>query len=479
MPGGDDVTERGRRTLPPAGRIRRGAPDRRRHPSRRRHRRDPRLGHGYLRGGRSGPPWRGLKPNAAVYRVRRYRERRHPGRGTARRAPGTPRDARRPGPAALAGGEAHRAARGRSSSASTASWASGRSSRASLVEGERIVDQLRAEPVVVVQRERRSKEYRALHVVREPTARAGRAAAAAGCALSPWTAGSPGEARSTTAWRSREGGSGSTGTTGAPRPPRASTRPSGSTSARGDFASLQYLTKKELYKRTGDKKFLVRSPSLDDPEVLRTLAEVVRHGRAQQGRLQHGLLLRRRRGLAHLVRRSRWTSASAPTPSPASGSGCKAQYGSLEALNRAWHAAFANWDAVMPSTTDEARKTGVFPPWADHRTYMETSFAHAYQVVRDAVVKGDPRRAHRALGHAGHDALERGRLVPPRPRHRRLPVLRRGQPVGPPSLVRQAGGPRGLLDGLRAQRRRGAPRDVERGACRACSFRTSSGATPS
>ncbi|HVQ28470.1 MAG TPA: hypothetical protein VMV21_02750, partial [Vicinamibacteria bacterium] len=39
---------------------------------------------------------------------------------------------------------------------------------ASLMEGERIVDQLRAEPVVVVQRERRSKEYRALMSFESP-----------------------------------------------------------------------------------------------------------------------------------------------------------------------------------------------------------------------------------------------------------------------------------------------------------------------
>ena len=52
-----------------------------------------------------------------------------------------------------------------------------------------------------------------------------------------------------------------------------------------------------------------------------------------------------------------------------------------------------NWNAVLPLTTEEAKKTGRFAPWADHRTYMEISFAHSYQTVRDAVVEGD------ALGH--------------------------------------------------------------------------------
>src|SRR5678810_1464189 len=38
----------------------------------------------------------------------------------------------------------------------------------------------------------------------------------------------------------------------------------------GDFETLGYLTKKELYKRTGDKKFLQRTPSFNDPAVLKS-----------------------------------------------------------------------------------------------------------------------------------------------------------------------------------------------------------------
>ncbi len=68
----------------------------------------------------------------------------------------------------------------------------------------------------------------------------------------------------------------------------------------------------------------------------------------------------------------------------------RTQYASLAALNRAWRTGYHDWDAVVPDTTEEARKTGTFPPWADHRTYMEESFAHAYQVARDAVREGDP-----------------------------------------------------------------------------------------
>src|ERR1044072_8782530 len=43
----------------------------------------------------------------------------------------------------------------------------------------------------------------------------------------------------------------------------------------GDFEALGYLTKKELYKRTGDKKFLQRTPSFNDLAVLKNIGDIV------------------------------------------------------------------------------------------------------------------------------------------------------------------------------------------------------------
>ena len=66
------------------------------------------------------------------------------------------------------------------------------------------------------------------------------------------------------------------------------------------------------------------------------------------------------------------------------------EYGTLDALNRVWKSQFKSWDAVIPSTTEQAKKSGNFAPWADHRTFMEVTFARAYARVRDSVVEGDP-----------------------------------------------------------------------------------------
>jgi Beta-galactosidase trimerisation domain/Beta-galactosidase len=260
---------------------------------------------------------------------------------------------------------------------------------ASLVEGERVVDQLRAAPVVVVQAERRRKEYQGLMSFEDPR---------------PFLA----ETRQRR-MRARAMDSGFTwggkvndslevprGWFGVYWYDRGPTTPEGMEKAIADFqrtgdaSSLQYLTKKELYKRTGDKRFLVRSPSLDDPEVLRTLADGART--AARNKAVYNM------DYYFVGDEGSLTSYADPVDfcfGPHTLASfrrwLREQYGSLEALNRSWQGAFPDWETVVPATTEEARKSGVFPRWADHRTYMETSFANAYRVVRDAVVEGDPQ----------------------------------------------------------------------------------------
>ena len=83
----------------------------------------------------------------------------------------------------------------------------------------------------------------------------------------------------------------------------------------------------------------------------------------------------------------------------------KDEYGTLDALNIEWKTNFKDWNEVVPFTTEEAQKSGNFAPWADHRTFMEITFARAYQTVRDAVIAGRPRCAHRRVRHAGDERL--------------------------------------------------------------------------
>jgi len=157
----------------------------------------------------------------------------------------------------------------------------------------------------------------------------------------------------------------------------------------GDVDSLSYLVKKELYRRTSETRFLVRSPSFDDPQVQRRLFDLARTAALSKAVYNMDYYFVGDEGSLgsytdpvdfcwgkHTLAGFRdWL---------------RQQYGSLESLNRSWGSDYDDWDAILPLTTEAARREGRFAPWADHRTYMEVSFGRAYQTVRDGVREGDP-----------------------------------------------------------------------------------------
>ena len=251
-----------------------------------------------------------------------------------------------------------------------------------------IVDQLRAKPAMVVQDKRREKEYTALvsfggtkHYLQDAQMKMVRDAAAdTGFTWSNDVDNSLNIPRGTFGvyWYDR-----------GPTTPEAMERAIADYQKTGDFEALGYLTKKELYKRTGDKKFLQRTPSFNDPAVLKNLADIVRASARNKSRYNMDYYFVGDEGSLTsygdavdfdwsphtLIEFRVWL---------------KRQYGTLDALNREWHTNFADWSFVVPSTTEEARKSRNFAPWADHRTFMEITFARAYQTARDAAIEGDP-----------------------------------------------------------------------------------------
>jgi len=163
----------------------------------------------------------------------------------------------------------------------------------------------------------------------------------------------------------------------------------------GDYDSLGYLTKKELFKRTGDKKFLQRTPSFNDPAFMQTLADIVRAAARNKARYNMDYYFVGDEGSL-----TSYGDAVDFDWSPGAltefRNWLKQEYGTLPALNKEWRTDFKNWNEVLPFTTGEARKNGNFAAWADHRTFMEITFARAYQVARDAVIEGD-KDAHIAV----------------------------------------------------------------------------------
>ncbi len=263
-----------------------------------------------------------------------------------------------------------------------------------LVKGElvdqrgAIVDQVQAKPVMVVQEKRREKEYTALvsfggtkHYLQDAQMQMVRNAAAdTGFTWSNDVDNSLNIPRGTFGvyWYDR-----------GPTTPQDMERAIADYQKTGDFEALGYLTKKELYKRTGDKKFLQRTPSFNDPSVLRSLADIVRASARNKARYNMDYYFVGDEGSLtsygdavdfdwnpHTLAEFRiWLQQ---------------EYKTIAALNQEWRTNFAGWNSVIPYTTDEARKSRNFAPWADHRTFMEITFARAYQTARDAAIEGDP-----------------------------------------------------------------------------------------
>ena len=251
-----------------------------------------------------------------------------------------------------------------------------------------VIDQLRAKPAMVVQDNRRPREYTALvsfggtkHYLQDAQMRMVRGVAAdTGFTWSNDVDNSLNIPRGTFGvyWYDR-----------GPTTPEAMERAIADYQKTGDFEALGYLTKKELYKRTGDKKFLQRTPSFNDPVVLKSLADIVRASARNKARYNMDYYFVGDEGSLTSYGDAVDFDWNALTLEEFR-TWLKQQYGSLGELNKEWRTSFTDWSSVAPYTTEEARKSRNFAPWADHRTFMEITFARAYKTARDAAIEGDP-----------------------------------------------------------------------------------------
>jgi hypothetical protein len=260
---------------------------------------------------------------------------------------------------------------------------------AELVDGQgRLVDQLRHEPIVVAARERRRREYRGLLSFETPVhyfaeERLRRLREQAMDTSFTWGGEVNDELNMPRGWF------GVYWYDRGPTTPEGMERAIAEFQKTGDVGSLAYLVKLELYRRTGETRFLARSPSFDDPSVRERLFDLGRSAARAKAAYNMDYYFVGDEGSL-----GSYADAVDFDWSPPALAGFRAwlreQYGSLAALNAKWGSAFTAWDDVVPLTTEAARREGRFAPWADHRTYMEVSFARAYETVREGVRAGDP-----------------------------------------------------------------------------------------
>ncbi|MHB8994871.1 MAG: DUF7408 domain-containing protein [Armatimonadota bacterium] len=158
----------------------------------------------------------------------------------------------------------------------------------------------------------------------------------------------------------------------------------------------------EQYVKTGDKKFLERPVSLEDPAARQAQAEEIASVLKTVAKFKPvGYCLGDELGTTY------YTTPFDFDFSPVSLQGFRkwlqGQYASLEALNAEWETSFRTWDEVMPMTALEIRERKNYAPWADHRTYMEYVFADYMKFVRDTVRHNDPDGK---IGISGTQAAE-------------------------------------------------------------------------
>ena len=146
------------------------------------------------------------------------------------------------------------------------------------------------------------------------------------------------------------------------------------------------------YNETGDRKYLCRKPCLNDPaylqrvatDVLATLKQLEKYSPSSFDFGDENSLT---------LWETKFDFCFSPETLSAFRKWLQAEYPSLNALNRQWDSSFRSWDEVTPMLTSEIlefNKNGRrnYSAWADHRTFMELSFAgffgHVRKTLRDA-----------------------------------------------------------------------------------------------
>ncbi len=153
-----------------------------------------------------------------------------------------------------------------------------------------------------------------------------------------------------------------------------------------------YLQAKELYKNDpASKEGFKRHPSFSDPEWLKKIHDrLVDAARFWSPYRPIFYDLGDESGIADLA--AYWDFDFGDQSLAEMREWLKDRYGSLAALNRQWDVKFDTWDRVVPDTTNQAmaRSGDNYSAWADHKEWMDVSFARALKMGVDAIRSVDP-----------------------------------------------------------------------------------------
>lgn len=155
----------------------------------------------------------------------------------------------------------------------------------------------------------------------------------------------------------------------------------------------KFTEAKELYKKDpSSKEAFKRHPSLSDPAWLAKVRDrLISVARKHSPYRPIFYDLGDESGIANLA--AAWDFDFSDQSLAEMRVWLKQRYGTLAALNHQWETQFASWDLVTPETTAEAikRTDGNFSSWADHKEWMDISYARALQMGADAIHSVDPK----------------------------------------------------------------------------------------
>jgi hypothetical protein len=149
---------------------------------------------------------------------------------------------------------------------------------------------------------------------------------------------------------------------------------------------------KALYKSDKSRKdAFIRQPCLHDPEAEAKALEKIRQVVSAQMRFRPFFHSTDETGIGNLI--EAWDFCFHPLTLKAMRQWLLEQYGSLQGINQQWGTQFTRLEDVAPLTTDEMMKRGDdnWSAWADHRTFMNVTFAQEARKASDTVTSVDAK----------------------------------------------------------------------------------------
>lgn len=156
--------------------------------------------------------------------------------------------------------------------------------------------------------------------------------------------------------------------------------------------SKEHLTFKEQqdeYVRTHDKKFLRRPWCLEGADTRKYVSEKAEKITGAVAKYRPlGYVCGDELSVTHYTQPFDYDFS--PDALAAFREWLKGQYTTLQALNEGWETPFGSWNDVEPMTAIEVAKRSNYAPWADHRTFMEVSYANFLRFTDSVFEKHDP-----------------------------------------------------------------------------------------